>query len=284
VAGVILLLGGGDLASGVALRLHRAGLRTIITELPQPLAVRRLVSFAEAVYTGQITVEEVTASHVESINQVVSVLEKGQIPVLTIPWYEILIATRSCFSTQGFNVQVLIDARMMKLPPEYNMNVAPLVIGLGPGFVAGENSHAVIETQRGHFLGRVIWQGPAQADSGIPESVAEHSVDRVLRAPLGGIFQAHAAIGDHLEPGEAIGEVASQVISAPFAGRLRGLLHPGIVVEKNAKIGDLDPRDDLRYCTLVSDKALAVGGGALEAILRDPDVRCKLWDYEAQEE
>jgi xanthine dehydrogenase accessory factor len=275
---VVLLLGGGDLGSGVALRLHRAGLRLIIAELPQPLAVRRLVSFAEAVYAGQVTVEEVTACHVESITQAISILEKGQIPVLTMPWQNILPGMHSLHSTHDITVPVLIDARMMKLPPEYDLSAARLVIGLGPGFVVGENCHSVIETQRGHFLGRVIWEGSAKADSGIPESVAEHSADRVLRTPIKGIFHALATIGDHLEPGQAIGEVASQVISAPFAGVLRGLLHPGISVEKNAKIGDLDPRDDLRYCTLVSDKALAVGGGALEAILCNPELRRKLLD------
>jgi xanthine dehydrogenase accessory factor len=278
VAGVILLLGGGDLASGVALRLYRAGLRLVIAELPQPLAVRRLVSFAEAVYAGQITVEEVTACHVENMAQAISILERGQIPVLTIPWQEILTGLRASLARQGSSLPVLIDGRMKKLPPEYNLKIVSLVIGLGPGFVAGENCHAVVETQRGHFLGRVIWQGTAQADSGIPERVAEHSVDRVLRAPTRGIFRALASIGEHLDPGQAVGEVESQVVTAQFAGMLRGLLHSGITVERNTKIGDLDPRDDRRYCTLVSDKALAVGGGALEAVLRNPEFRSLLWD------
>jgi xanthine dehydrogenase accessory factor len=167
---------------------------------------------------------------------------------------------------------------MTKQPPEFTLDVAPLVIGLGPGFVAGENCHVVIETKRGHYLGRVIWQGPAQADSGVPESLAERTVERVLRAPTDGVFQAHAAIGDHLEPGQAAGEVAGRFIRASFPGVLRGLLHSGIVVERNAKIGDLDPRDDPRFCTLVSDKSLAVAGGVLEALLTYPEIRHGLWD------
>jgi xanthine dehydrogenase accessory factor len=278
VANLVLLLGGGDLGSGVALRLNRAGLRLMIAELPQPLVIRRLASFAEAVYAGQVTVEGVTARHVENLTQAFSILELGQIPVLTIPWPDILLALNTSFSTPGFSLHSLIDGRMTKRPPEYSLEIAPLVIGLGPGFIAGENCHVVIETQRGHYLGRAIWQGPAQADSGIPEIVRERTAERVLRAPASGVFHTVAAIGDHLEPGQAAGEVAGKVIAAPFAGVLRGLLHSGIEVERNAKLGDLDPRDDLRYCTLVSDKALAVGGGVLEAILTDPVRRRQLWD------
>ena len=278
MANLILLLGGGDLGSGVGLRLHRAGLRLMIAELPQPLAVRRLVSFAEAVYSGQVTVEGVPARHVENLAQAFSILELGQIPVLTIPWQDILLGLNSSFSAPHFSLCILIDGRMTKRPPEYSLDVAPLVIGLGPGFVAGESCHVVIETQRGHYLGRAIWRGPAQADSGIPESVAGRSDERVMRAPADGVFHTFASIGDHLDPGQVTGEVAGQVVVAPFAGVLRGLLHSGIAVERNAKVGDLDPRDDLRYCTLVSDKALAVGGGALEAILTDPGLRRQLWD------
>jgi xanthine dehydrogenase accessory factor len=278
VANLVLLLGGGDLGSGVALRLNRAGLRLMIVELPQPLAVRRLVSFAEAVYAGQVTVEGVTARHVENLTQAFSILELGQIPVLTVPWQDILLELNSSFSAPYFSLRILIDGRMIKHSPEYSLGVAPLVIGLGPGFVAGENCHVVIETQRGHYLGRSIWWGPAQVDSGIPENVADRTVERVLRAPANGVFHTFAAIGDHLDPGQVTGEVAGQAIIAPFAGMLRGLLHSGIAVERNAKVGDLDPRDDIRYCTLVSDKALAVGGGALEAILTDPGMRRQLWD------
>jgi len=278
MANLVLLLGGGDLGSGVALRLNRAGLRLMIAELPQPQAVRRLVSFAEAVYAGQITIEGVTARHVENLTQAFSILELGQIPVLTIAWQDILLGLNSSFAAPHFSLHILIDGRMTKRSPEYSLEVAPLVIGLGPGFVAGENCHAVIETKRGHYLGRAIWRGPAQADSGIPESVAERTVERVLRAPADGVFHTLAVIGDHLDPGQVTGEVAGQVVIAPFAGVLRGLLHSGIAVERNAKVGDLDPRDDLRYCTLVSDKALAVGGGALEAILTDPGLRRQLWD------
>jgi len=265
----VLIRGGGDLASGVALRLHRAGISLLIAELPQPLVVRRLVSFAEAVYAGETRVEEVTARLAGDLAEAEALMEAGVIPVLVDPQATLL---------PQLGPQVLVDARMTKRPPELGLEAAPLVIGLGPGFTAGENCHAVIETMRGHTLGRVIWQGSAIANTGIPGSIHRQKVDRVLRAPADGELIAHAHIGDLLKAGQAVAEVAGQELRAPFDGVLRGLLHPGLQVEKGFKIGDLDPRNEPSYCTLVSDKSLAIGGGVLEAILARPDLRAHLWD------
>ncbi|MBN1147519.1 MAG: EF2563 family selenium-dependent molybdenum hydroxylase system protein [Anaerolineales bacterium] len=273
---VVLLRGGGDLASGVALRMVRCGLRTVITELPQPLVVRRLVSFAEAVYQGQATVEGVTALHVVDLRGAIAAMEQGNIPVLVDPMADSLFVLRHAL-TAATRV-VLVDARMTKRPPEIGADAADLVIGLGPGFVAGENCHAAVETQRGHHLGRVIWQGAPQSDSGVPDPVVSYGAQRVLRAPADGVFQAHANIGDHFEAGQAVAEVAGQVVVAPFRGVLRGLLHPGLHVWQGLKVGDMDPRDDARYCSLVSDKSLAIGGGVLEAILSRPELRPYLWE------
>jgi xanthine dehydrogenase accessory factor len=158
------------------------------------------------------------------------------------------------------------------------MQAADLVIGLGPGYIAGENCHAVIETNRGHTLGRVIWEGAPQPDTGIPESVALHGLERVLRAPEDGPLEAYVQIGNHLEPGQLIAKVSGQSVLAPFRGVLRGLMYPGVHVWKGLKIGDIDPRDDAIYCRLVSDKSLAVGGGVLEAILSRPPLRPHLWE------
>jgi xanthine dehydrogenase accessory factor len=263
----ILLRGGGDLASGVAFRLHRAGLNVVITELPQPLAVRRLVSFSEAVYDGQIVVEGITASRVGSLDQALDVLSRNEIPVLIDPKAEILHQDPSLF-------RVLIDARLIKNPPDLGIEAAQLVIGLGPGFVAGENCHAVIETNRGHFLGRVYWQGTTESDTRQPEGDPR----RVLRAPSDGLVIAHANIGDHIQAGQAIFEINGQVIKAPFTGALRGLIHPGLEVIEGMKIGDLDARDDSRYARQISDKSLAIGGAVLEAILGRPELRSTLWD------
>lgn len=276
MASIILIRGGGDLASGVALRLYRAGFRLLITELPQPLVVRRLVSFAEAVYSGQAQVEDIYASLVQDICQALSVMEAGQVPVLVDPGAQVLRSFQS--NGNGPSLGVLVDARMTKRPPEIGLDSAPLVIGLGPGFVAGENCHAVIETNRGHLLGRVIWQGAPESDTGIPESLAQHQADRVLRSPARGALLALAEIGEHLDSGQPVAAVNGQMVLAPFRGVLRGLVHSGLNVQAGEKIGDVDPRDDPRYCTLVSDKSLAVGGGVLEAILSRPEMRNLLWD------
>lgn len=276
MASMILVRGGGDLASGVVLRLYRAGFRLLITELPQPLVVRRMVSFAEAVYAGRTEVEGIQAQRVENIHQALDVIDAGKVPVLVDPTAQVL---RS-FSLNGTGPRlgVLVDARMTKQPPEIGLDSAPLVIGLGPGFVAGENCHAVIETNRGHLMGRVIWHGGPETDTRIPESVDEHRSDRVLRAPANGKVQAFVAIGDHLDPEQPIAAVNGQIVQSPFRGVLRGLVHDGLSVSLGEKIGDVDPRDDPRYCTLVSDKSLAIGGGVLEAILSCPEIRTQLWD------
>ena len=259
---LIIIRGGGDLASGVALRLHRVGFQIAILELEKPLAVRRTVAFSEAVYEGSQTVEGVTA-RIVSADQFQVTLEAGEIPLLIDPSANIL---RNQFMTSPRSTFV-VDARLAKQTPEILAVEVPLHIGLGPGFVAGENCHAVIETRRSHTLGRVYWQGSPQPDSGQPEGDAR----RVLRAPVSGTISAHANIGDHVEEGQLVATIQSgdqkSEIKSSFAGILRGLIRPGIEVTEGMKIGDVDSRDDINLCKLVSDKALSVGGGVLEAIL-----------------
>ncbi len=200
--------------------------------------------------------EEATAVRVESEAQARAALAQKHIPVLIDPNLEIL-------STFDMQPAALVDARLLKRPPEALPFEVPLLIGLGPGFVAGENCQAVIETQRGHTLGRVYWRGSPNSDSGLPEG----EPGRVLRAPADGELVGYAQIGEHIEPGQVIAAVDGQTLSAPFAGVLRGLIRPGLAVTRGLKIGDLDARDQREFCFLVSDKALAIGGGVLEAIL-----------------
>jgi xanthine dehydrogenase accessory factor len=275
---LLLVRGGGDLASGVILRLHRSGLNVVVSELPQPLAVRRSVSFAEAVYEGTHTIEGVTGRLIgwdmplsEFERQVTAALDREEIPVLVDPEAEVL---------SRFPFLTVIDARLIKKQVEPLAAKVPLHIGVGPGFHAGEDCDAVIETRRSHTLGRVYWHGTAQADSGQPEGDPK----RVLRAASDGIFVGHKRIGEHCEPGELLAEIESEAenqttsITAPLGGVLRGLIRDGVRVTKGLKVGDIDPRDDRSACYLVSDKALSIGGGVLEALLSREEIRKQLWD------
>lgn len=264
---LVLIRGGGDLATGVAIRLLSSRLRVVITELSQPLAVRRTVSFAEAVYSGEISVEGFTARRVEDPAdslRILGILGKQQVPVLVDP---------GCTSAKILHPAVIVDGRMTKRPPEPIGYSPSLYIGLGPGFEAGINCQAVIETRRGHTLGRVYWQGGPDPDTGQPDG----DRSRVLRSPADGELETSLTIGDHIEAGQLIAEIAGVKVTASWRGILRGLLHPGLTVTRGLKIGDIDPREDPHLCQLVSDKALAIGGGVLEAILSRPEVRSQLW-------
>ena len=264
---LVIIRGGGDLASGVAVRLVRSGLRVAITELAQPLAVRRSVSFAEAIYTGETTIEGLTGQRVTDASdslRILSIFARQRLPVIVDP---------GCLSARALFPSVIVDARMTKRPPEPIGYVPQVYIGLGPGFVAGQNCQAAVETRRGSMLGRVFWQGGPQSDTGQPDG----DPARVLRAPASGEIVTQAAIGEHVEAGQPIAEVNGQTIQAPFAGVVRGLIKSGLVVSQGMKIGDIDPRDDPALCQIVSDKALAIGGGVLEAILSKPELRLKFW-------
>jgi xanthine dehydrogenase accessory factor len=260
---LVLLRGGGDLASGVAIRLFKAGIRVVITELPQPFCVRRSVSFAQAVYENKVQVEGVDGILVSSPAEIPAVFERPAVPVFVDPQTSLLKVLKP---------QVLVDGRMLKQPPETGLDAARLVLGLGPGFTAGDDCHAVIETQRGHFLGRVIWQGQAEQDTGTPETVLNRQVERVLRAPRDGVFHARVNIGDQIKTEDVLGDVDGQVIRASFNGILRGMIMNGLRVTAGMKIGDLDPRGDERLTRYVSEKSLAIGGGVLEAILSTRDL------------
>ncbi|HWQ03895.1 MAG TPA: selenium-dependent molybdenum cofactor biosynthesis protein YqeB [Longilinea sp.] len=254
----ILVRGGGDLASGVVLRLWRAGWDVLITEISQPLAVRRLVSFANAVYLGEMDIEGIHSVLVSTPGDAQAALTRRVVPV---------IVDEGAESREWFKPQVLVDARMLKKTAGISHPAAPLSIGLGPGFMAGKDCHAVVETKRGPFLGRVYWQGEAEPDSGIPESIANFSSERVLRTPVDGVFKETIPIGSFVEKGDLIACVGQWQLLAPFNGVVRGLVWDGLVVQRNMKIGDVDPRGDARLCRLISEKSLAIGGAVLEAIL-----------------
>jgi xanthine dehydrogenase accessory factor len=267
----ILIRGGGDLATGVAVRLHRCGFHPIITELEQPLAVRREVSFAEAVYRGSIEVEGIRAELAHSVGELPAMIERGFVPVLVDPEASIR-AKIPCMA--------MVDARMRKRPSEESRGEM-FVVGLGPGFQAGKDCDAVVETNRGYALGRVIWHGSAEADTGVPETVSGYALDRVLRAPCKGELSQGAAIGTILNEGDCVICIGEEDLASPFTGVLRGLLHDGITVEAGDKLGDLDPRMVPEYAFQVSDKALAVAGGVLEALFSQHEFRARWADANA---
>lgn len=270
---LILLRGGGDLATGVAHRLHRAGFSLLITELAQPLCVRRAVSFAEAVYadTGCITVEGVTARLAPDPTVGRAYAARGEVPV---------VIDGGKTTQQYLRPQIVIDARLAKNKLDTTISDAPLVIGLGPGFGAGENCHAVVETNRGHNLGRVYWEGNAESDTGHPEPVRGFDVQRVLRAPRAGLFTGRFEIGDFVGTGDVVATVDDEPLTAQFNGVVRGLLHTGLHVTAGLKVGDIDPRGVREHCFLISDKARAIGGGVLEAIFSG----ARLWMPETPSE
>jgi xanthine dehydrogenase accessory factor len=269
-APLVVVRGGGDLATGVAVRLVRSGFAVAVTELRQPQVIRRTIALAEAVYRGETAVEDLTARRAGSPERALDEIARGIIPVLVDPEAESLADLRPV---------ALVDARMRKLSNELGCRAAPLVIGLGPGFVAGEDCHAVVETKRGHRLGRVIWEGPAQANTGSPGDVGGHADGRVLRAPADGHVEPREEIGARLVEGQLVAEVSGYEVRAPFAGELRGLIHSEVPVTAGMKIGDVDPRGEGSYCWEISDKALAVGGGVLEALLSRRDIRRGLGEH-----
>lgn len=262
---LVLLRGGGDLATGVAYRLHQAGFPMVVFELARPLVVRRRVALATAVLEGEIRVEGVHGICVESFYEALRLAVSGVIPVMVAPDIELFLTYLD--SNELYKNRVIVDARMAKRNIDTRMDQAPLVIGLGPGFNAGVDCHAVIETNRGHRLGRVIWSGAAEPNTGSPGIVQGKGRERVLRAAADGPVSWRKEIGDRVHSGELLGEVAGEPVIAPFDGVVRGLILPGSQVPSGLKIGDIDPRDDIDMCYTISEKALAIGGGVLESIL-----------------
>lgn len=255
---LVLVRGGGDLGTGTAYRLHRAGFRVMVSELPQPLVIRRTVAFASAVYDGQTEVEGVKARLANDEDDVRSLLEQHTVPVI------VDAEGRALTSLQP---DAVVDARVAKRNLGTTLADAPIVVGLGPGFTAGRDVHAVIETMRGHNLGRVILQGSTQPDTHVPGLVHGYGRQRVLWAPRAGRFRGDAQIGQRVEAGEIVAWVEEQSVQAGISGVLRGLLHDGLDVRERQKVGDIDPRGITEYCFTISDKARAIGGAVLEAIL-----------------
>ena len=256
---VIIIKGAGEQASGVACRLYRANFRRILMlETPAPLAVRRQVSFCEAIHDSSMVVEGIEALRIVGQVELLSAWAVGKIAVTVDPDGE---------SVTRCKPDVFIDATLAKRNLGTTITDAPLVIALGPGFMAGRDCHVVIETNRGHDLGRAITDGMAAANTGIPGDIASYTKERVLRAPVDGTFTTEMQIGNLVRKGDIIGLVGSAEVTSQLDGILRGLIRPGSTVRKGLKIGDVDPRGEAGYCNTISEKARSLGGAVLEAIL-----------------
>lgn len=265
---LILVKGAGDLATGTAVRLYRAGFQVVMTDIAQPTAVRRTVAFSQCIYDGQTTVEGITARKAENRDQVRDILAAGEIPVLVDPQAAILAQ---------LPFMVVVDAILAKKNLGTTISDAPIVLALGPGFTAGTDCHGVIETKRGHDLGRLILEGSAIPNTGVPGDVGGYTKERIIRAPAGGPFEPVAQIGQQVNLGDVVAKVNGIPVTAQLTGIVRGMLPAGIPVTAGMKSGDIDPRCEVRHCFTVSDKARAIGGGALEGILYFGR-RLRLWN------
>ena len=256
---LVLIRGAGDIATGIALRLYRGGLRVVMTDLPRPTAIRRTVCFSQAIVLGETTVEGVRAVRADAASQALERLAEGAVPVLPDPALTCLTSLRP---------DALVDAILAKKNLGTHITDAPVVVGVGPGFTAGTDCHAVVETMRGHTLGRVIWSGSAVPNTGVPGNIGGYTIERVMHSPCAGEFRALRQIGDTVEAGETVAAVGGEPLCAKITGTLRGILPEGFYVpRKGFKSADVDPRCRLFHCFTASDKALAVGGGVLEAVL-----------------
>lgn len=253
----ILIKGAGDLATGIASRLYEAGHQILMTEIGTPLTVRRTVALSRAVYDKRAKVEEMEAFRADSEKEAKSILERGDIAVMVDP-------EAGC--REWYRPDVVVDAILAKRNLGTKITDAAFVIGVGPGFTAGEDCHCVIETKRGHTLGNIIWRGSAIPNTGVPGNVGGYTIERLIRASADGIMEPRAKIGDIVEKGEVVALTGGKPVYAQMPGVVRGMLQSGVSVKEGLKIGDIDARAEVSHCYTISDKARAIGGGALEAV------------------
>ncbi len=256
---VVVVRGGGDIASGTIQKLHRAGFGVVVLEVEKPTFIRRSVCYGEGVYEGSVTLEGIEAVLVKDSRMALDVIEKNNIAILVDP--------------AGSNIEELkplavIDAILAKKNLGTTREMAPITIGLGPGFIAGRDVDIVIETMRGHNLGRLIFEGSAKKNTGIPGVIKGYGRERVIYSEVSGRIENIRDIGDIVEQGEVVAKIGDNEVKAPIAGVLRGIIRDGFLVEKGLKIGDVDPRiTEKKNAFTISDKARNIGGSVLEAVM-----------------
>ncbi len=254
----VLIKGAGDLASGIGCRLHRCGFELLMTDIAVPTTVRRTVAFSRAVYEGQAAVEEITGVLCRNTEEIREAAARDQVAVMV---------DEECRIRDIWKPEVVVDAIIAKTNIGTRITDGDIVIGVGPGFTAGADCHVVVETKRGHNLGRCIWEGSAVPNTGVPGMIGGYDKERIIRAVSDGMFKGTVSIGDVVEKGTVVGYSGGDPIYAQIGGVVRGLLQDGVYVVNGMKSGDIDPRGNVDHCFSVSDKAASIGGGVLEAIL-----------------
>ncbi|NLC64007.1 MAG: EF2563 family selenium-dependent molybdenum hydroxylase system protein [Thermoanaerobacterales bacterium] len=253
---IAIVRGGGDLATGIIYRLWKVGFKVLCLEVEKPLVIRRTVSAAQAIYEGSYTIEDMCVKHIDTVSQFTESQCKDPC----------IIIDPQGKSIPKLRPEIVIDAIMAKNNIGTHIKMADIVVGAGPGFYAGKDVHAVVETKRGHYLGRVIYDGCAMPNSGIPGIIMGYGKERVIYATSEGPFVPEKQIGDHVEADDIIGSIGEVKLRAPISGVIRGLIHESIYITKGLKMADIDPRGERDHCFTISDKALSVGGGVLEAV------------------
>lgn len=255
---IVLIKGAGDLATGIAYRLKKSGFDIVMTEIDNPTTVRRTVAFSQAIFDNEIEIEGIKGIKVNNINEIHKEIKKGNIPI---------IIDKEANIIKKLKPKVVVDAIIAKKNLRTSINDAPIVIGVGPGFEAKKDCHLVIETKRGHYLGKVIEEGSAIPNTGIPGNIGGYTKERIIRASSNGKIRPVVKIGDYVKKGEVIAYIDGVEVVAEIDGIVRGMLQEGIEVFKGMKSGDIDPRCEKDHCFTISDKARSIGGGVLEAIM-----------------
>lgn len=255
---IVLIKGAGDLATGIAYRLKKSGFDVVMTEINNPTTVRRTVAFSQAIFDDEIEIEGIKGVKVNNINEIHKEIEKGNIPI---------IIDKEANIIKELKPKVVVDAIIAKKNLGTNINDAPIVIGVGPGFEAKKDCHLVIETKRGHYLGKVIEEGSAIPNTGVPGNIGGYTKERIIRASSNGKIRPVVKIGDYVKKGEVVAYIDGVEVLAEIDGIVRGMLQEGIEVFKEMKSGDIDPRCEKNHCFTISDKARSIGGGVLEAIM-----------------
>ena len=255
---LIIVRGGGDVATGSIQKLHRVGFKVLVLDIEKPTCIRKKVAVSQAIFDGKIQIEDILAEKASEFCQIEEIFDRGNIPVFVDPNVRVL---------EKLKPLALVDGIIAKKNLGTSKKMAPITVGLGPGFIAGVDCDVVVETNRGHDLGRVIFEGPASANTGNPGNIEGYTTERILRSPADGYLEIIKDIGDVVKKDEVVGKVNGHYLKSNLDGMIRGMINEGVYVNKDMKVGDVDPRVIPRNANTISDKARLIGGGVLEAVL-----------------